>query len=456
MQPMTKLTTALVLSGISASIAFGQTSLTPEVLFSDNFESNDLAAWPFSTVSGTATALTPVTVSASTTEHVFEGLYAVKVQGRSGAPTGDPLRSPRVSKGALFSRQQTVDETVVFSHFIYDQIGGEGVATSGTDSIFNQRFFVALRESGGVDPFVGLNQIIAHGLWNGVNSSFGTGFVGNAWFGTAPTGQSIANHYAGRIFSVAPGAGFMAGTTTLELGGNSAPNWMFYGVGDDYRRSNGWHKFTTVYNVRRVEFYVDSVLYGAWDINPNLTGTQRKLNTIILNPTLETASQDVWVDDIKVRAFPNGSMQILPILGDIVNQTAAQSVAFSLELVPINGNTNSAVSTFTANMNANGEINIGFPTDVRGDYNLVIDGGSWLKRVVPITLTETGVFEHKVNMQNGDPDSSGEVDAADIDLVIANFGGTGVGPNNGDVDLSDEVDAADIDIVIANFGGVDD
>lgn len=49
---------------------------------------------------------------------------------------------------------------------------------------------------------------------------------------------------------------------------------------------------------------------------------------------------------------------------------------------------------------------------------------------------------------------SQEVDAADIDLVIANFGMMNVDGLGGDIDLSNEVDAADIDLVIANFGAV--
>ena len=57
-------------------------------------------------------------------------------------------------------------------------------------------------------------------------------------------------------------------------------------------------------------------------------------------------------------------------------------------------------------------------------------------------------------MQNGDVDNSGEVDAVDIDQVIADFGLTT--DINSDVDVSGEVDAVDIDIVIANFGGVND
>ncbi len=55
----------------------------------------------------------------------------------------------------------------------------------------------------------------------------------------------------------------------------------------------------------------------------------------------------------------------------------------------------------------------------------------------------------------GDVDFSMEVDAADIDLVIAAFGGTPSAPGwdpLADVDLSGEIDAADIDITIANFG----
>ncbi len=51
----------------------------------------------------------------------------------------------------------------------------------------------------------------------------------------------------------------------------------------------------------------------------------------------------------------------------------------------------------------------------------------------------------------GDVDGSQEVDAADIDNVIAQFGSTTPGIPE-DVDGSGEVDAADIDIVIANFG----
>jgi len=61
-------------------------------------------------------------------------------------------------------------------------------------------------------------------------------------------------------------------------------------------------------------------------------------------------------------------------------------------------------------------------------------------------------------MVNGDVDGSGEVDAADIDEVIARFGvalGTSAYDLNADLDGSGEVDAADIDLCIANFGAAD-
>lgn len=63
-----------------------------------------------------------------------------------------------------------------------------------------------------------------------------------------------------------------------------------------------------------------------------------------------------------------------------------------------------------------------------------------------------------LEMYPGDVDSSGEVDAADIDGVIATFGMVNGDPGFGptDVDGTGEIDAADIDVVIENFGLVGD
>lgn len=64
-----------------------------------------------------------------------------------------------------------------------------------------------------------------------------------------------------------------------------------------------------------------------------------------------------------------------------------------------------------------------------------------------------------IQLYAGDCDGSGEIDAVDIDLVIADFGSVSGEPGfdgSTDVDGTGEVDAVDIDLVIANFGLVGD
>ena len=94
------------------------------------------------------------------------------------------------------------------------------------------------------------------------------------------------------------------------------------------------------------------------------------------------------------------------------------------------------------------------PPTVSGPAIIEWDGSSFLKRRQSVNLTGASQDFGITPMVNGDVDNSSEVDAVDIDLVIADFGGVLVG--NSDVDVSGEVDAVDIDIVIANFGAIDD
>lgn len=102
--------------------------------------------------------------------------------------------------------------------------------------------------------------------------------------------------------------------------------------------------------------------------------------------------------------------------------------------------------------------NIPILDNVSGPATLVWNGSSFLKKTLPVTLTGDNVLVGSVSMANGDCDFSGEVDAVDIDDVIANFGNTfpsQTGNTHSDVDCSGEVDAVDIDLVIAAFGSVD-
>ncbi len=117
------------------------------------------------------------------------------------------------------------------------------------------------------------------------------------------------------------------------------------------------------------------------------------------------------------------------------------------------GTTTLTSGTLVRNTSSSG-FTIGVPASATGAARIEWDGSTFLLRKTNINLTGSNLAVGNVVMQNGDVDNSGEVDAADIDEVIADFGDTS--NNRSDVDVSGEVDAADIDIVIANFGGVND
>lgn len=482
MNPMTRLTTALVLSGISATIAYAQSTVTPEVLFSDDFESGSMANWPFSATTNSTvnsvvytSSVAPSVVSATGTDVVHSGTKACKTIGRNGnLPLEDPLNIARVRLGAGFSRPQATNETVLLTFYYWDMYGQPGYTGTGLSSTTNHRYYVELRDAiTNGNPFSGTYyQQLAMGCWNQATNVApvpGTS-VNGGWFGAAPSGQSLTTYYAARMVSVTFGnnSGF-ASTTNVTATGNTAPNWTYMGIPNPVlKRSNGWKKMTIAYSIGRPdngfgspvvgvgEYFVNSNKGFWWTHNATgLNGSPiRGLDSVVLNGS-ENPAVDTYIDDFSVRAFPEGSMQLLPILGDTVSGANISTIPFSVSMTPTNGNTNAAVSAFTVSTNAAGELNIQLPQNVRGSYDLSIDGGSWLRKTVAVTMTDHGIFEQKIPMQNGDVDGSGEVDAVDIDSVIANFGQTGVGPTNGDVDLSDEVDAVDIDIVIANFGGVD-
>ncbi len=139
------------------------------------------------------------------------------------------------------------------------------------------------------------------------------------------------------------------------------------------------------------------------------------------------------------------------ILNDYVASPTGRPITFQV----VQGG--SVVDTKTANLDGLG--NYTFQTTAAGNVTISADGTRWLRKLSgPDTLISGGTTTVGFTLKNGDTDGSGEVDAADIDLVIANFGATFPGPNpeDSDVDGSGEVDAADIDIVIANFGEVDE
>lgn len=88
-----------------------------------------------------------------------------------------------------------------------------------------------------------------------------------------------------------------------------------------------------------------------------------------------------------------------------------------------------------------------------GTYAVTLQFFGYLQRRMLVTVA-ANECTFSATLIPGDCDGSQEIDAADIDMVIAAFGATDGGVE--DLDGSLEVDAADIDICIANFGAVGD
>ncbi len=164
----------------------------------------------------------------------------------------------------------------------------------------------------------------------------------------------------------------------------------------------------------------------------------------------------IGIDDVRHIPAP-ASQNLTGIVGLADTGSFAPGVTRTLTYSVRQGTTVVAAGILTA---SGPEVfyTIPVPFAVNGACTITFDGSSFLKKNKPVTLDGSNQNVGGSVMLNGDVDKSGEVDAADIDAVIAAFGNTfpGMGNPDTDVDVSGEVDAADIDIVISNFGGVDE
>jgi hypothetical protein len=171
-------------------------------------------------------------------------------------------------------------------------------------------------------------------------------------------------------------------------------------------------------------------------------------------PGMYTPNGNFVITEVQVVAasvFATGNIN----LSDYIGNYAAHSIQMAL----LSGTT--TIHSATVPLSSSGAYSFGVPSTVpAGTYTLTANGSPFLKRSQ--TVIHPGgsvpIMAHFV-LTNGDCDDSGEVDAADIDLVIAAFGESQGGPGYSlsvDVDGSEEVDAADIDVVIANFGASDE
>ncbi len=178
------------------------------------------------------------------------------------------------------------------------------------------------------------------------------------------------------------------------------------------------------------------------------------------NAMLFTSNQWFTMFDTNSNAQMEVPFQVLGTMPTELNGTLVLSGSVSSFAVPraisytvTQGSSTIGSGTISASASSSA-FSLSVFSSVAGPAEVVFDSSSWLKRRVAVTLTGSSVSVGAVSLANGDVDGSGEVDAADIDAVIADFGSTA--SLDTDVDVSGEVDAADIDLVIASFGSVDD
>ncbi len=205
-----------------------------------------------------------------------------------------------------------------------------------------------------------------------------------------------------------------------------------------------------------MKWYIDGVLLATVDLSfctvasePNLLiGMMDSNNGSAVDPD---GLNSMIVDNIRVVSI-TANQQVSGTLS-LSDTSATFAFPRNISYEVVQGTLTVASGAVVAN-SPSSPFNISLPSAVTGAVTIKWDGSSFLKRNTLASLTGSNQAIGNVVMQNGDVDASGEVDAADIDAVIADFGGTADSSN--DVDVSGEVDAADIDIVIANFGGTDD
>lgn len=183
-------------------------------------------------------------------------------------------------------------------------------------------------------------------------------------------------------------------------------------------------------------------------------GDYRLLSNVgfsVLNGVSRTGTYSMQLDMLPNDVTVSGTVNLLDYVGNI----AAETVDFE-----IRRNNGTLVETIP-NVPLNASGNFSFTTAFKGtNLRVTARGRTWVRKQNSALALVTGQTTNvNISCPNGDADQSGEVDAVDIDLVIAHFGEVdGGGPyfQNADLDGSGEVDAVDIDVAIANFGATND
>ncbi len=185
--------------------------------------------------------------------------------------------------------------------------------------------------------------------------------------------------------------------------------------------------------------------FGIWQYNNN-SGNLGGSGGVQFSTSLEATN--VIAAQLRTNPNPAAISGNLTLADTSATFAFPRTISYAVKQGSVTIQTGSVVSSATVTPYA-----ISVANSLTGNTTIEWDGGPFLLRKTNLVLTGSNQTAN-VSLQNGDVDDSGEVDAADIDIVIANFGSTL--DITSDVDVSGEVDAADIDIVIANFGGTND
>lgn len=315
------------------------------------------------------------------------------------------------------------------------------------------------------------------------NNGFGGLFIGDVGAGQREEANFIAPGASGLNFGWPQWEGRRNRTSGLD---DPMPAGI-YGPFFDYTHAVGVTALSGVV-YRGTELGVDlwgcylfADTYGKWLIWPKMNfdlETGRLLTTIPTVSSLATLTSFAVPHNItSIDADNNGEVwfctyqglaQRLGRVGGpsraatgtiVLGDTTGPHLPRGVEIEVRMGANPQDVISLQVGLSPAGDFRIPVPT---GPGTMSIRHGFWLRQTLDFDSTSGNVGNLDFSLVNGDADGSEEIDAADIDLVIADFGhsvGSGVwGDKNGfiDLDRSGEVDAVDIDICIANFGSVGD
>ncbi len=292
----------------------------------------------------------------------------------------------------------------------------------------------------------GLSDLLAQGVFNAVGAQTAVSWQANGAQGGP--GSPIASRYALRKISVAPGFGIPDPVTGLP--GNTGPDWFFVGVDNPLTaevevapRSRGWHTLTTAVDNLVMATNVDGIPAAVVPHGRTRTWDQISFaNVTTVTPT--------WYDDILVRSFDPGSINLKVILSNLSESADLSTIPVSLTVQ--DSTANPAVGSPFTGLTLDSFGTVTATTSSRGLYNMVIKAPTFLSKVLSnVDIQNVGVHGLVATLINGDVDDDGEVGPGDFELVVANFG-TSVGPELGDLDRDGEVGPSDFEIVVANFG----